>query len=128
MGYYTQLKCDVLLNDANTIQLINDLLTGDLMNDLFLARFGRMPSVYSVGDTPDLPISHIFGKSSRWPQMLHPNSCTITDNKLVIECDIKAYNDIYEHFVDWLKPFIITGTIEIKFEDQDDWITLLNIS
>ena len=125
MGYYTELKLNVILNDEAPLDILDDLCNGNLCNELYNKKFGRTDGIFSVADTPNLPIKHIFGKSTRWDQIFHNSTFNKETNNLIINCDIKAYDDIYEHLVDWLTPFIISGSIQEKGEEQDEPITIL---
>jgi hypothetical protein len=124
MGYYTELKLDVILNNEGPLDIINGLCNEKLMDKLYIDKFGKVPVILSVCDTPNLPIEHIFGKSHRWDHIFSNASFNKETNRFIVDCDIKAYDDIYEHLVDWLTPFIISGSIQEKGEDQDEWITM----
>lgn len=124
MGYYTELKLDVILNKEAPIDTIENLCNGTLHDKLYKDKFGEIPAMISVVDTPNLPIEHPFGKSHRWDQIFHGASYDTINKQLVINCDIKAYDEIYEKLFDWLFPYIISGSIKEKGEDQDEWVTI----
>lgn len=124
MGYYTELHLKVQLNDNAPMELLQSLADGSMFEKLCTDSFGEVPGMMTVRSTPNIPIEHEFGKSHRWSMIFNP-STTILDNKaktLEIQCDIKAYDNIYEHLFDWLKPFIVNGTIiKTQGEDEDEW-------
>jgi hypothetical protein len=124
MGYYTKLKLNVILNDKGPLYILNEICNKELVNNLYIDKFGELPIIMSVVDTPNLPIEHIFGKSHRWDQIFHNATFNKKTNNLIINCDIKAYDNIYEDLIDWLSPFIVSGSIEEKGEDQDEWLIL----
>ncbi len=126
MGYYTELKLDVILNDECPLDIIDGLCNEDLMEKLYIDKFGKVPSLLSVSETPNLPIKHEFGKSHRWDQIFSNAKFNKKTNNLVINCDIKAYDNIYEQLVDWIKPYIISGNIQEKGEDSNEWYIILN--
>ena len=121
MGYYTKLEADLLLNEEAPLELITKLCSGDMWEELAQAKFGNIPSMYSVEEEPELPIEHLFGKSKRWTQIFSATTIDSLTRVLHIECEIKAYDEIYELLFDWLKPFIIAGTWRTKGEDSDEW-------
>ena len=121
MGYYTELELNVILNDKSPLDIIDGLCNGDLIERLYTDKFGYAPKILSVSDTPNLPIDHVFGKSHRWDQIFYNAKFIKETNNLIINCDIKAYDKIYEKLFDWLCPFIIDGSIKEKGEDSDEW-------
>lgn len=121
MGYYTELKLAVVLSEKAPLDIIKKLCDGTMKTELFTAKFGEVPGIYVVGEVPELPIEHDFGKSKRWCQIFNRATFDETTRELRINCDIKAYDSIYDHLVDWLKPFIEIGSIKSKGEDQDTW-------
>ena len=121
MGFYTQLKLSVTLSEQAPLEVIKKLCDGTMEQELFTLKFGKLPNFHTIAETPELPISHEFGKSTRWDQIFHNATFNEENRKLKIDCDIKAYDNIYEHLIDWLKPFIEMGHIKSKGEDQDDW-------
>lgn len=123
MGYYTELKVDVLLQQGTVLETLENLINGELKEELFINKFGEIPGLYSVEDEPELPIEHKFGKSKRWSQIFF--NASLHKNNLVINCDIKAYDNIYEDLLDWLKPSIITGIFVKRAEDEEKWTILL---
>lgn len=128
MGYYTELHLNAQLTDNAPLELIGKLSTGELWLELAKSKLGEIPGMYSVVDEPQIPIDHIFGKSHRWSQIFNP-STTIFDiqrKTLKIRCDIKAYDNIYGHLIDWMTPFIESAVIKTKGENSDNW-TILTI-
>jgi hypothetical protein len=128
MGTYTQLKVNITLSEEAPLDIIEKLSSGEMWEELATAKFGRFEGMFPVSEEPELPIEHVFGKSDRWSQIFSPYT-TIFNKELrtlKIDCDIKAYDNIYEDLVDWLKPFIIDGHIEEQGEWQDskDWTQL----
>jgi len=121
MGYYTELKLYVELNNEAPYDILKLLCDGEMYEHITKT---PEPAIRSVDSTPHLPIEHKFGKSYRWDQIF--NYAVLNKNSLKINCDIKAYDNIYEDLVDWLEPYIITGNIKIKGEDSDNWEVLLN--
>lgn len=124
MGYYTKLKFSVQLSKDAPFDILK-LLSEDKMWEHITGN--ENPSSHLVADTPNLPIEHEFGKTHRWNQIFHSGTTKLDINRktLKIECDIKAYENDYDKLVDWLKPYIISGSIKSKGEDQDSWINLL---
>ena len=127
MGYYTDLTADVILNNEAPLDIIEGLCNETLTEKLYNDKFGQKVMSLSVSDTPNLPIDHKFGKSHRWGQIFYFATFNKETNNLIINCDIKAYDNICEDLVDWLKPFIVSGSIVERGEDMDDWEEMLNI-
>lgn len=124
MGYYTELKLNVILNDKGPLDILDDLCNGNLIEKLFIDKFGEVPGTLSVADTPDIPIEHKFGKSDRWDQIFYNAEFSKETNNLIIDCDIKAYDNIYEDLFDWLSPYIVSGSIRERGECENEWITI----
>lgn len=126
MGYYTKLKLSIQLNENAPLDILEKLCNGEMMEELFIEKFGKIPNIMSVASTPELPINHDFGKTHRWDQIFHESTSIFNKETkiLKIECDIKEYEQDYEKLIDWLKPYIITGEAKSKGEDQDTWVTL----
>lgn len=126
MGYYTELKFSAQLKpDPELFSLLEILQRGEMYEKL---TGKEVPAIAAVADTPNLPIDHPFGKSLRWDQMLNGRTMKLNVSKktLKVNCEIKAYDDIYEHFIDWLRPYIISGTAKSKGESiGSTWIKLL---
>lgn len=129
MGYYTELKAKLQLNQDAPKQLLEELCNGVLSDKLFTEKYGHVPSICSVSEIPNLPIEHIFGKSYRWNQIFGSRNTKYDKitNTLIIDCDIKAQDDIYYHLLDWLTPFIDSGEFKTKGEDSSEWLILLSI-
>jgi hypothetical protein len=128
MGYYTELKLSCQLNKDAPLDILEKLSNGQMHDELFMAKFGRVEGLYNVSETPELPIDHPFGKTHRWPQIFN-QSTTVFDKArktLKIECDIKAYEADYEKLIEWLKPYIVSGKAKSRGENMDYWIDLLN--
>jgi len=126
MGYYTKLKCDVTLNNdtpEEILDILEKLSSGDMWNELAQDKFGKSVGGFSVEEQPELPIDHIFGKSHRWSQIFNTATTVFNrvDKTLKINCEIKAYDEIYDHLVDWFTPYIYSGLIKTKGEDNDTW-------
>ncbi len=129
MGNYTQLKVNITLSEEAPLDIIEKLSNGEMQRELYQAKFGRTEGLFSVAETPELPITHKFGKSKRWDQMFHGAKFNKEERTLKFKCDIKAYDNIYEDLVDWLKPFILSGTIKElgEWSDNNEWSILLHI-
>jgi hypothetical protein len=132
MGYYTELKLNVTLKDDTStemLDILDKLSSGDMWEELSQAKFGKSYGIFSVSEEPEIPINHIFGKSHRWSQIFNPHTTIFNKEHktLKIKCDIKAYDDIYEHLIDWLKPYILKGKIKTQTECQDEWTIQLVI-
>ena len=127
MGYYTELKLSCQLNDKAPLDIIEKLCQGKMWNELAMQKFGRTEGLFSVDEQPELPINHPFGKTHRWSQIFNTSTSVFNKKRktLRINCDIKAYENDYDLLIDWLKPFIVTGTAKIKGENVDHWIKLL---
>ena len=123
MGYYTELEVNIILNEHAPLDVLEKLSNGEMWEELSQAKFGRSEGLFSVAEEPELPIEHEFGKSSRWSQIfnLHTTVFNKKNRTLIIKCDIKAYDEIYDHLRDWLEPFIVSGTIKEKGESCDQW-------
>lgn len=121
MGYYTQLKLSIKLSEQAPLEIIKKLCDGSMWRELSKAKFGKTVGMFNVQEEPELPILHEFGKSKRWSQIFHNAKFNEETRKLKIDCDIKAYDNIYEHLTNWLEPFIEIGYIKSKGEDQDTW-------
>jgi hypothetical protein len=124
MGYYTKLKLSCQLDSRAPFDVLEKLCS-DTMYEFITGQ--EHPAISSVQDTPNLPIDHPFGKTHRWTQIFGSSTCTLNTKRktLKIECDIKAYEGDYEKLIDWLKPYIISGTAKYKGEDMDHWIKIL---
>ena len=91
MSYYTNLKMNVILNDDAPLTFLDDLCNNGLMDKIYIEKFGKVPSIISVADTPPLPIEHIFGQSKRWDEIFCKAKFNKETKELNIDCDIKAY-------------------------------------
>lgn len=124
MGYYTKLKFSAQLKpDAELFSVLECLAKGEMYKKI---TGKEEPVISNVASTPNLPIDHEFGKTHRWDQMLNPSTMKldVSRSTLKVECEIKAYDQIYDKFIDWLRPFIISGSSKMKGEEMDVWITL----
>ena len=120
MGYYTELELNVFLNASAPFDILKGLTNGEILEEAY---HGNVPVMASVADTPPIPrLNHPFAQSKRWDQIFHANT-TLIDNNLIIKCNIKAYDEIYEQLIDWLKPYIISGVIKTRGEDESEWTT-----
>lgn len=128
MGTYTQLRANIILSKEAPLDIIEKLSSGEMWEELSVAKFGRSEGMFSVSEEPELPIEHIFGKSHRWSQIFSANTSRFNKETRVlkIKCDIKAYDFIYTHLVDWLKPYIESGIIKTQdeWQDSEDWTQL----
>jgi len=125
MGYYTTLKLSVQLNKDAPLDILEKLCNQELFKELME---GELPSIMSVGDTPNIPIDHPFGKTHRWTQIFAVGNIQFNKERktLKINCEIKEYEEDYSKLIDWLKPFIVSGKAKSRGEDDSDWINLLN--
>jgi hypothetical protein len=121
MGYYTELKFSAQLRPDTELFSLLESLSKDEMFEKLTGK--ELPALSAVANTPNLPINHEFGKTHRWDQMLNSNTMKLNVSRktLKVNCEIKAYEDDYEKFIDWLKPFIISGTAETKGEMDSSW-------
>lgn len=123
MGYYTKLSIKVVLTKDAPIDILTKLCNDEMWKELSTIKWGKPIYIYSVCDSPKLPIEHPFGQSTRWSQIFNSNTSelNIEDNTLIIKCEIKAYESIYEQLIDWLTPYIESGVIKTMGEDSNEW-------
>jgi hypothetical protein len=123
MGYYTKLSIKVVLTKNAPIDILTKLCNDEMWKELATAKWGKYELAYTVSDSPKLPIEHPFGQSTRWSQIFNnvTSKLNIEDNTLKVKCDIKAYESIYEQLIDWLTPYIESGVIKTKGEDENKW-------
>lgn len=120
MGYYTKLEVHISLNPEAPSEILEKLCSGQMWRELAQAKFGRSEGLFNIEEEPELPISHPFGKSKRWGQLFGNKRSYDKENRMLhIECDIKAYDNIYGLLFDWLKPFIIAGTWRTQGENYE---------
>ena len=52
MGYYTRLKLSINLSEQAPLEVIKKLCNGTMEQELFALKFGEIPSIYTVAETP----------------------------------------------------------------------------
>jgi hypothetical protein len=121
MGYYTKFKFSAQLSKDAPIELLDKLINGNYIEELASEKFGSVPALYTVSSFPRLPIDHEFGNTDRWESIMESASFDKDRLTIKVECDLKAYDSLYDKFSDWLSPYIITGTKKEMGEDYDIW-------
>lgn len=123
MGYYTKLNLSVQLNKDAPFEILDKLVSHDMWKEI---TGEDQPNCHLVANTPNLPIDHPFGRTHRWNQIFHKSTTKLNLQRktLKIQCEIKAYEDDYELLLDWLKPFIVSGSVKTKGEEDRGWTTL----
>lgn len=123
MGYYTQLKFSCQLSKDAPLDILEKLCNDTIYKEI---TGYEQPSISTVNELPNLPIDHSFGKTHRWDQIFGSVNTKFNKKRktLKIHCDIKAYEDDYEKLIDWLRPFIISGSAKYKGEEMDYWLDI----
>lgn len=125
MGYYTEFKFSCQLSKDAPLDLLDQICNGNYIVNLF-QKYGINPAMYSVDSVPPLPINHPFGNTVRWESVLGNAIFNKKRKTLKINCELKAYDKLYDKLIDWLSPFIVSGTASIKGETEDKWFKIYN--
>lgn len=114
MGYYTEVKCDLVLKKETPKKVVN--LLRKIMVERDFSMGGR--TSWSVGEEPRPDIDHPFADCPRWSTLLcseiwgcKERSAFQENGKdgtftLIIRGDLKNYDDEIELFSDWIKPCV----------------------
>lgn len=120
MGFYTKLKFSAQLNSDAPIDFLDKLINTNYIEEI--ANSVGIKNIYSVHDFPRLlEINHDFGKTDRWESVIQCASFDKERKVIKVDCDLKAYDGLYDKFTDWLRPYIVSGSWKEMNENEECW-------